>query len=287
MNIGIIGMGVVGSAVYELYSKNDIVYGYDKYKMGDDGELAYPWSEEIIKRLDVIFLCLPTPTGDVGNKETGSRYLQNLDPIHDAISDITLLNKKAIFILKSTVLPGTTDMLADKYGINIVHCPEFLSELTAKEDFEKQETIYLGIPDSSELSCSDTKRGIFLNLVDMMSDKNKKEVILTTSKESEMIKYAANCFYATKVVFFHSLYENCQEMDVDFDTVRDFSLKSMGWINPMHTKAPGRHGLGYAGLCFPKDVQAFSLVNDFMKAVDKNNKNLRDSKHNNTAWRVK
>ena len=72
-NIGIIGLGVVGSAIYEsLQEKKIELAGYDKYKNGGIGSL-----EECIK-CDILFLCLPTPY-------CSDRNDYNLDPINDVL----------------------------------------------------------------------------------------------------------------------------------------------------------------------------------------------------------
>ena len=92
----------------------------------------------MILKSDILFLCLPT----LFNEETKT---YNTNEIHSICKLLTNNNFNKIIILKSTVLPKTTDNLNKMYNLNIIHNPEFLSETTATEDFENQKHIVLGV----------------------------------------------------------------------------------------------------------------------------------------------
>ena len=140
-----------------------------------------------ILKTDILFLCLPTLF-----KEDIEEY-----DIYEIKETCKLLKEnkyQGIIILKSTVLPGTTEILNKEYGLNIIHNPEFLSEKTATEDFKNQSHIVLG---GEELNkCIKFFKKYFQDA----------EYSYLTSKESELMKIAANNFYSTKIMFFNELF---------------------------------------------------------------------------------
>jgi nucleotide sugar dehydrogenase len=253
--IGVFGLGVVGKAVYEFFENRVDIYGYDKYKE------EFPWDEIKIKECDLIFFCLPTPVSKDAIPISGNTLCesQDLSTIEENVKKLEEIDYKQLVLIKSTVLPGVTSHFQRlNPKISFYHSPEFLSELTAHEDFENQRLIIIG------------KAGIFKhedNELIKFFEKFFPKVITTTSEESEMVKYTANCFYATKVSFFTSIYETCRKLHIDFETVKNLAIASREWINPMHTNVPGRHGLGYGGMCLPKDCEAFGKLNPFVRLV--------------------
>jgi UDP-glucose 6-dehydrogenase len=147
----------------------------------------------------------------------------------------------------------------NKYKLNLIHNPEFLTARTAYEDFHNQFLIILGY----HKECSHDK----LELVKKFYEKyySKAEIVICKSIESESMKLYANCFYATKIQFFNEIYLTCQKTGADYNTVRDLMVK-YGWINPQHTDVPGHDGkLSFGGGCFPKETSAML---EFMKKYD-------------------
>jgi UDPglucose 6-dehydrogenase len=128
--VGIIGFGFVGeSQAFAFAPIADIkIFDIDPTK-------ATHTIDEVLSQ-DFIFVCIPTPM-----KENGE---QDLSYIENFFRGIGLHNTNAIFILKSTVLPGTTKRLSKEYPFNIVFCPEFLTEKNAKLDMLTQSRIILG-----------------------------------------------------------------------------------------------------------------------------------------------
>ena len=231
-SIGIIGVGVVGSALKTFYKTTDItVYTYDKFK-DTEGTL-----EECLQA-DIIFLCLPTLFN-------GKQY--NKDEIYSVCNELSEKNYLGLVVLKSTVEPGTTSDLAQRFSeLCIVHNPEFLSADTAVKDFAKQSHIVVGGP---------------MHLTSVLARFYRMHFPLSvitesTSVESESMKIFVNSFYAVKIQFFNELYLTCKNNGADFTKVKQMMLQN-GWINPMHTDVPGKDGLlSYGGMCFPKDTSA-------------------------------
>lgn len=237
MKIGIIGVGVVGNAIKKYYEKKNkyTVLCYDKYK--DLG------SFNDVLTSNILFLCLPTP------------FVEDKYDISELENTCKLLNgKKDInIILKSTVTPGTTEYLENKYNINIIHNPEFISQKTATEDFENQYHIILGCNNKEKLKNIETF---------YKTDFPDCEYTLTTPKESELTKLALNNFYCVKIQFFTEMYLLCDKLGINYDNIKNTMLKNK-WIHPNHTQIPGRDGqVSYGGMCFPKDSNA---LYSFMK----------------------
>lgn len=231
MIIAQIGNGFVGSALNRSFSIKGLnIKIYDKFQ--NLGSL------EDMLNFDYIFFCLPTP------------YSPNLGYDLSAIEENLLFlsknNYQGTIIVKSTVLPGTCKYLSNKYSINIIHNPEFLTERTAFEDFHNQKHIVLGFSDKIDQN--------IINLYQKYYPDT--QISICTSDESESMKIFCNTFYAIKVQIFNEFYLLCNKLNIDFNNVKNLMLKN-GWINPMHTTVPGPDGsLSYGGHCFPKDTSA-------------------------------
>ena len=100
MNIGIVGQGFVGNAVYQKFKKYFDIKTYDI-----DNSKCNSTFDNVILKSEVIFMCLPTPMNDDGSC--------NISIVEKSLEYINKKNKKLIIILKSTVPPGTTDKFND------------------------------------------------------------------------------------------------------------------------------------------------------------------------------
>ena len=252
MNIGIIGLGFVGNAMYQSFKKKYInLKVYDKYKDSGIGKF------EDILSTEILFLALPTPY----DKETKQYDISALD---ETIGKLKKNNYSGIIVIKSTIIPGTIKKLEDKYDIGLIHNPEFLSAKSAEKDFENQSHIVLGKGDKISN----------LKVNDVYCFYNKHYAALITmcdAMESESMKIFCNSFYSIKIQFFTELYLLCQKNNTNFNVVRDMMLQN-NWINKMHTNVPGNDGeISYGGLCFPKDTNA---LNSYMKSLEIPNKVL-------------
>ena len=157
---------------------------------------------------------------------------------------------KPIYIIKSTILPGSTEKLSKKYqDLQIIFSPEFLTERTAKLDMLTQSRIILG----GDKELVNKVEKFFL-----LRFKNK-HIIKTDSRTAELIKYMNNSFFATKVSIMNEFKLLCDVIGANWeDALNGFA--SDGRIGDSHLNVPGHDGkLGYGGTCFPKDVT--SLIN--------------------------
>jgi len=191
---------------------------------------------ESVHNCDFVFVCVPTPMYD-----DGSQDLSYVDSAFENASDGPL------YILKSTVLPGTTEKLSKQYPkFKIIFSPEFLTERTAKLDMLTQSRIILG----GEASLTEKAKTIFNHRF------KNKNIIQTDSKTAELIKYMNNTFFATKVSIMNEFKLLCDKIGADWeDALKGFV--SDGRIGDSHLNVPGHDGkIGYGGTCFPKDVNA-------------------------------
>ena len=221
INVGVVGCGVIGSAlikwIEEYNASNCNLLKVDPLKSFNDD----------ISNADVIFVSIHIPTEN--------DLTQDLTVLEQIIDDCPNV---PIFV-RTTLKPGTCDMLSKKHNKQVNFMPEFLTERTAVNDFYNQPMIFTN--NESLLS------KIFVG----------KEYICMSSLEAEVTKYAHNVFGALKVTYFNGIYEYCQNLNINFDNVHKGVLMS-GYINDTHTYVPGPDGkLGYGGKCFPKDVNAF------------------------------
>jgi UDPglucose 6-dehydrogenase len=230
LKVGIIGNGFVGEAISFAFSSISNVYIYDTNPLKSLNDL------EFVHNCDFVFVCVPTPM-----YEDGTQDLSFVESVFEKSTD------RPIYIIKSTVLPGTTQRLSKKYSNSkIIFSPEFLTERTAKLDILTQSRIILG----GELSLTNKAKVLFNKRFKI------KNIIQTDSKTAELTKYMNNTFFATKVSIMNEFKLICDKIGAKWeDALRGFV--SDGRIGDSHLNVPGHDGkLGYGGTCFPKDVNA-------------------------------
>ena len=220
-----------------------------------------------IKKSDIIFICVGTPTRKNGN----SADLSQVFSVGREISKY--INKFKIIITKSTVPVTTGDELEkiiskkiSKNKFSVVSNPEFLREGEAIRDF-----IY---PDRVVVGSNDKKSNLILkNLYAPLISKGAK-YISTNRRAAELIKYASNAFLATKITFINEIANFCEKVEID---VEDISI-GIGLDKRIGSRFL-RAGPAYGGSCFPKDTKAivsaadkFKINLSVIKSVIKSNK---------------
>ena len=224
IKVGIIGCGFVGGAlktwIEENNTENCELYISDPPKGYNDD----------LSKINVAFVQIHVPT-----EEDGTQNLTLMKELIRKLPDVPVF-------VRTTVLPGTSELLSKETGHQVCFMPEFLTERTYIEDFRRQPMVFTGAPE--------LLHRIFRN----------KFYVEMTPLEAEITKYGHNVFGAYKVTYFNALYEYCQKMGADFQKVQRGCLLS-GYINDIHTYVPGPDGkFGYGGKCFPKDVNAFAKM---------------------------
>ena len=267
MNIGIIGQGFVGNAIYQKFKNYYGVFTYDLDESKSNSDI-----NEIIHRCENIFVCLPTPMNIDGscNISIVEQVLAEIDLITDN------LETKRNIVIKSTIPPGTTKEWNHKFeSLNITFNPEFLTEANAVQDFENQTRIILGGPRKSTTELKTIYSKVF----------PKASIIKTDSTYAEMVKYLTNTFLATKVSFANEMYSLCNQLNVDYDKVVEYATLD-DRLGKSHWNVPGPDGdFGYGGHCFPKDLAAIlhlseklNTMNNVLCAVQETNNNVRKNR---------
>ena len=237
--IGMIGKGFVGSAVEFGFSAQT---GCDvELRSYDIDPLKCTHTlKEVVNGTDVVFISVPTPSNPDGS--------MHLDILESVLSDISDVYKDgSIILIRSTVTPGTTRKLQNKFNLPIVFNPEFLTERSAKFDFINQARFILGGAPAHTAVVADLYKWRFGSSV---------PCIETNWETAEMIKYMNNCFFATKVSFLNEMYQVASKSGVDWDTAVNGFVRD-GRIGHSHLQVPGPDGkFGFGGVCFPKDVLA-------------------------------
>ena len=228
--IGIIGNGFVGEAISFAFSSVSSMFIYDIDPLKTVNSL------QSVHKCDFVFVCVPTPMFKDGTQDLS--FVQNV---------FERATSKPVYILKSTVLPGTTDQLSRKFSnFKIIFSPEFLTERTAKLDMLTQSRIILG----GEYSLTKKVKKLFNNRF------KNKNIIQTDSKTAELTKYMNNTFFATKVSIMNEFKLLSDKIGANWEDALN-GFVSDGRIGDSHLNVPGHDGkLGYGGTCFPKDVNA-------------------------------
>ena len=240
MKIGIVGQGYVGSAVKEVFSKHYDVETYDL----DKDKCSVDYLEDIVELSNIIFVCVPTPM-----KKDGSCDTSTVEAVVKDINDMVVSRNVSgrIVAIKSTIPPGTTNRLNKECkNISVIFNPEFLTEANFIDDFKNQNRIIIGGERPSTTKLRQVYSLVFPNT----------PIIKTGSKTAEMVKYFTNTFLATKVSFANEMKQICDEINIDYDKVVEYSTYDER-LGKSHWAVPGPDGkLGFGGSCFPKDLNA-------------------------------
>src|SRR5213075_2272439 len=164
------------------------------------------------------------------------------------------MNGPKLVITKSTVPIGTGRMLekifaeaGNGHRASVVSNPEFLREGSAIEDFLKPDRVVIGASDEESI---ELMKEIYAPLHSL-----EIPFVITNVESSELIKYAANGFLATKISFINEVAVLCELVGGDVqDVARGIGLD--GRIGPKFLQA----GPGFGGSCFPKDTSALADI---------------------------
>ena len=193
---------------------------------------------------DAVFIAVGTPSRRGDGHADLSYVFAATREIAEAIDG------PVVVVTKSTVPVGTGDKveeilkdLAGDFPIAVVSNPEFLREGAAIGDFKRPDRIVIGTEDArAQQVMRDVYRPLYLN---------ESPILFTGRRTSELIKYAANAFLATKITFINEIADLCEAVGAN---VQDVS-RGIGLDNRIGSKFL-HAGPGYGGSCFPKDTLA-------------------------------
>lgn len=243
--IGFIGQGWIGKHYADDFENRS--YQVVRYSL----EEPYIKNMEDIKECKIVFIAVPTPT---------TKHGFSYKPVEEALSN---LKDGTTAVIKSTMLPGVTNKLQEKFPkLYVMHSPEFLREASAAHDAANPNRNIVGIPlDTEEFK---TRAQTVLSVL----PKAKFEKIMP-ALEAEMVKYVGNCFLYSKVVMMNSFYDMVTAIGGNWENVRE-AMAEDPRIGESHTRPMHNSGhddserkdkRGAGGHCFIKDFEAFRRFN--------------------------
>jgi len=229
--IGVLGVGVVGSCIKRYFESLEgyEIFLYDKNGTG---------SLEQLNMADFVYVCLPTPY--VPEKGCDISIVEN---------GIAQLSGEKIVIIKSTILPGTTEALQKKFPQHkILFNPEFLTEDNADKD--------MCYPDKQIVGYTEKSRDVAQDVLSQLPVSLYSKII--PSKAAELIKYANNTFLAVKVAINNELYDLAKKIGFSEEEWNEVvaGIASDKRIGGSHLDIVHQGKRGYWGKCLPKDVKA-------------------------------
>lgn len=228
IKVAIIGYGIVGKAMHKLFPKA-LIYNGEKHPIGN---LTY----QDINKADVAFVCVPTPTKPDGHCD--------ISIVEDVVSNL----ETPLIIIRSTVEPGTTDVLKKKYGKNIVFCPEYVGETTNHPLNEEKLRTFLILGGDRQ----DTKKTI---VVFQKVYNASIKIRQMSAIEAEVAKYLENRHIAFTVAECNEAYDFCEKLGVDYNIVREAVFQDDPRMSPYWTFVYPTNR-GFESKCIPKDIEA-------------------------------
>ncbi|QIS03366.1 nucleotide sugar dehydrogenase [Nocardia brasiliensis] len=185
---------------------------------------------------EFVILCVPTPMGADGAAD--------LSTLESVIAEVRhQLAPGCVVVNKSTVPVGSTvriNGLIDRDDVSVVSNPEFLREGSAVSDFLNPDRIVVGSSDPEAA-----------HKVAALYDRLAAPVLVTGAASAELIKYAANCYLATRLSYVNAIAELCESFGADIGDV----TAGMGYDQRIGNQFL-RPGPGWGGSCLPKDTHA-------------------------------
>lgn len=232
MTIGVVGKGVIGSA---------LIYGFQK--LGHKiiiHDIVLETSISDLINTDIIYICVPTPENTDGSCNTSI--------VESVVEDLINLEYKNVIAIKSTVEPGTTLRLIDKYKNNLIcFVPEFLRERCAISDFTENHDL---------LAVGTISDAVFDKIVDSHG-KYPKNTQKLSPTEAELLKYYSNVYNAMRIIFANEMFEIAVKLGANYTNVKEaYCLRN---TKDMYLDV-NENFRGYGGVCLPKDTKAIAAL---------------------------
>ena len=233
---GIVGIGMVGGALQKYLEKKEglELFLYDKGK-----NLGSP---EEVNKAELIFICVPTPY-----LKDGKGF--DLSHVEETFN---ILQGEKVAVIKSTVMPGTTEMLQQKYPRHkVLMNPEFLTEETADQD--------MAYPDRQIVGYTEKSHEVAGDVMQLLPLAPFERILPAT--EAEVVKYFGNTWFSVKVSFANQMFDLCQALGVDYDRMVEAAAADKR-IGRTHLNVFHKGYRGYGGKCLVKDIRSLIQLAD-------------------------
>jgi UDPglucose 6-dehydrogenase len=231
MDVGIIGRGFVGNAIYEGFAaiEHDLSFYDPIYKESKFSDI-----------LDTacVFIQVPTNAKKDGRCDTTI--------VESTCERLSKENYKGVAAIKSTVIPGTTNKIyAANPNLRLSFVPEFLKERSAPTDFiENQDVCIIGAYNDEDYK-----------LIKEVHGSLPQSFAKVSPLEAEICKYFNNVFNASRIILANGFYKVCKEVGADYQKVLNAVIKRKH-ISSHYLRYSESLG-GFGGTCLPKDTLAF------------------------------
>lgn len=237
-NILIIGYGVVGKNLEKELKplSPDII---DKYK-SEENKISQSAMEN---GYDLAFICVNTPFTEENPcdcSEVINAIIENKDKLKD----------DGVFVIKSTILPGTTERIVKETQQNVIFSPEYYGGTQHNNNFEFDFTILGG----EKKNCIKA-----IQILQKVYD-GRHRFSMTDSRTAELAKYMENSWLATKVSFCSQFFEIAEKEGVNYEELRELFVLDPR-VNPSHTFIYRDHPY-WESHCLDKDVPAIAITED-------------------------
>ena len=230
-SIGVIGHGIVGSAISHGFEK----LGYDVFVH----DVKYNTTIDDVLGTEVCFVCVPTPSTEEGRCNTVI--------VENVVQELSLKKYSGLVAIKSTVEPGTTERLSNRHAnLSLCFVPEFLRERCAVSDFIDNHDLCIIGTDSQE----------HFELIKDVHGSFPEQFVMCSTTEAELVKYFNNIYNATLITFANNFYEVCESMNVNYTNVKNAIVKRDHIVDSYLDC--NKNFRGFGGACLPKDTKAIA-----------------------------
>jgi len=235
--------------IYEPGLEEVVADNVKAARLSFTGDLA-----ESVRNADAVFIAVGTPSRRGDGHADLTYVFKAAEEIAAALDGYTVV------ITKSTVPVGTGQRVEETIrairadaDFDVASNPEFLREGSAIEDFRRPDRVVCGTTsDRARAVLRELYRPLFLN---------ETPILFTSRDTSELIKYAANAFLATKITFINEIADICERVGANVqDVARGMGLDGRIGSKFLHA------GPGYGGSCFPKDTVALMKTAELVGA---------------------
>lgn len=247
--IGFIGQGFIGKNYADDFERRG--FSVIRYAL----EQPFVQNKDRIKECDIVFIAVPTPTTPDGYDDSIVR------------SAVALTRDGATVVIKSTLLPGTTEAIQKSFPKKkVMHSPEFLRVTQAARDAAFPDRNIIGITNKKHQAAAE-------EVMELLPAAPYK--LICSAREAEYIKYAGNTFLYMKVMFANLFYELTEKEGCDYEVIRRTVAADprIGGSHLAIEHASGhvgsKPGRGAGGLCFIKDISALRMLYEKLLPKDK------------------